>query len=545
MEPSGLIAGLRKVTAIITVFSTRNMPSREEFMRQMGISVDDVKDPCDVKSKFPSKGMVVHDSSPSPVPSGRMSAQQRMDVESAVAKKRGYHAYAEEMINNAPIAPMASQKAAPMAVANNMVAPEGSKAREAFLRSLGIDNMDTPGIPAATASTSASAGYRASQEIGSQRQSSRPAAATASHDSVGSNDDGPGPRSFMSQPAPDITLGHRGGNRASPSYGAKVAKEATESSVPHQNAAKVLLEKELEGLSVEDIKVLGNRSFEEGDYRKAIRLYTRAIERDSGNAALYSNRSACYVQAAKQMGMDTRSMALRDADKVIELRPDWFKGYSRRGDALFKLQRFHEAAEAYERGLALDPENTNLLHSLGEARNAAGHISTHERTSSWSTAPQPVENLRQAQGKSAHDLLDEMRHQLRQQSQENVALGNEYRLQQLQRFRDKGDGSRSGSSLSNPRADSMPGQGASFTSGAAKKQTKRHPYASSDDDDDAMNSQLYHQQASSSERASSRLETIREDDVYGSRAAATYQQSLLEQYRKKKATQQSSSTYTW
>lgn len=42
--------------------------------------------------------------------------------------------------------------------------------------------------------------------------------------------------------------------------------------------------------------------------------------------------------------------ALKDADKTVELKPDWSKGHSRRGAALSYLGRDLEAEKAYEKG---------------------------------------------------------------------------------------------------------------------------------------------------------------------------------------------------
>lgn len=469
-------------------------------MRQMGISTDDVVDPVNVKTKFPTKSQTT--------PSASMSPKRVEAVDEAVVKKRGYHSYVEELRETVNVAPMAQPtitRAAPP-----------SNAREQFLKSLGIDNMDVPLQPqlqqtqqqsvssSAAAAAAAGAPSRASQEF------ARPSAAAAAHSSHDSAEDGPGPRSFMAKPTPDITLGLR-----KPQSKAK--------SVDGEHGGHSLgahpADRELDALTVEEIKTLGNKAFEEGDFRRSIRLYTRALERDTRNAALYSNRSACYLQAAKQMGIDTRLMALRDAEKTIELRPDWFKGYSRKGDALFKLERFPEAAVAYERGLALDPTNTNLMHSLGEARNAAGSIQ-HTRSASWSTQPQSVDSLRKAQGKSAHDLMEEMRESLRNEAKECVAIGNDYRAQQLQKFREQQTSSKSGR-------------------GSSDRSTSR--LSARDDTEDDEFSRGGGGGDGSHPRSSSRLDSVREDETFGSRAAAAYQQSLLEQYRRKKATAAASS----
>lgn len=460
-------------------------------MRQMGISVDDVKDPQDVKTKIAPKAVATSSIASASVSPARMEA-----VDNAVVKKKGYQSYSEEL-REAQVAPMAQPVAPQRAATNN--------SRAEFLRSLGIDNMDAPppvtiagGRSPENRPTDAKSS-RASQEYYSRPSVNRPAA-VCSHDST---EDGPGPRSFMSQPTPDITLGMRKPSKVG-------LNDSNVGGGIHQHSG----DRELEGLTVDEIKAMGNKCFESGEYRKSIRLYTRALERDSHNHALYSNRSACYLQAAKQMGIDTRMMALRDADKVIELRPDWFKGYSRRGDALFKLDRFSEAAVAYERGLALDPSNTNLMHSLGEAKNAAGGVK-QSRSASWSTQPQAAENLRKAHGKSAHELMEEMRESLRKESKDCIAIGNDYRTEQLQRFREHGS-ARGGSSMSS------------------------HSVYNDEDDDDRP--QPVTRRTPTNSNIS--LSSVRNDETFGSQAAANYQANILEQYRRKKAAAAAGATKT-
>lgn len=110
------------------------------------------------------------------------------------------------------------------------------------------------------------------------------------------------------------------------------------------------------------LKERGNAALADNHLDEAIKCYSEALELDEKNAVLYSNRSAAYAKA----GLYERS--LQDAEKAIELRPDWAKAYSRKGAALAYLGRRHEACAAYESGLQYDPENAQLRESLSETK---------------------------------------------------------------------------------------------------------------------------------------------------------------------------------
>jgi len=56
--------------------------------------------------------------------------------------------------------------------------------------------------------------------------------------------------------------------------------------------------------------------------------FSQAIELEPTNHVLYSNRSGAY---ASQKNFDK---ALEDATKTTELKPDWAKGWGRKGAAL-------------------------------------------------------------------------------------------------------------------------------------------------------------------------------------------------------------------
>lgn len=65
---------------------------------------------------------------------------------------------------------------------------------------------------------------------------------------------------------------------------------------------------------------MGNAALSANNFVEAIKCYTEAISIDGKNHVLYSNRSAAYAKCKKY------DLALQDAEKTIELKPDWGKG---------------------------------------------------------------------------------------------------------------------------------------------------------------------------------------------------------------------------
>ncbi|XP_018567462.1 stress-induced-phosphoprotein 1 [Anoplophora glabripennis] len=110
------------------------------------------------------------------------------------------------------------------------------------------------------------------------------------------------------------------------------------------------------------LKDKGNAALSENKIDEAIKYYTEAINLDSNNAVLYSNRSAAYAKGNQY------DLSLQDAEKAIQIKPDWSKAYSRKGTSLAYLGRLDEAIETYEKGLQIDPNNSQLRDGLAEVR---------------------------------------------------------------------------------------------------------------------------------------------------------------------------------
>lgn len=132
----------------------------------------------------------------------------------------------------------------------------------------------------------------------------------------------------------------------------------------------------------EGAKAAGNAAWTEGNIEEAIRCFSQAINlgEEQNNPALnvyYSNRCACFLK------QDNASAALLDAEKCTTIRPEWAKGWSRKGQALLKLGRLADAAEAFTRGISLDPTNDEMRKGLLSANKGSSDESGAPATGSF------------------------------------------------------------------------------------------------------------------------------------------------------------------
>lgn len=102
----------------------------------------------------------------------------------------------------------------------------------------------------------------------------------------------------------------------------------------------------------------GSDAFRAGDHRKAVELYTEALEEDPSNHAVYSNRSAAHRNLGKFED------ALRDANKCIAIDAKFANGYISKGQALEGMGQWHEATKAYRVGLNFHPVNKTLMFAV-------------------------------------------------------------------------------------------------------------------------------------------------------------------------------------
>jgi len=99
-------------------------------------------------------------------------------------------------------------------------------------------------------------------------------------------------------------------------------------------------------------------AFSAGRFDEAEALFSAGLAINPQHAVLYNNRSACYLQ--KLMLRE----ALLDADACITLDPLFYKGWLRKGKALFELKDLEGAVDAIQRGIWLEPTSTELLANM-------------------------------------------------------------------------------------------------------------------------------------------------------------------------------------
>ncbi|XP_035256399.1 hsp70-Hsp90 organizing protein 1-like [Anguilla anguilla] len=94
----------------------------------------------------------------------------------------------------------------------------------------------------------------------------------------------------------------------------------------------------------------GIKLVQQGKYSQAASMFTEAIKYNPTDYRFFGNRSYCYEC------LEQYPLALADAERSIQLAPEWPKGYFRKGSALIGMKRYSEAEKAMELVLQLDKD---------------------------------------------------------------------------------------------------------------------------------------------------------------------------------------------
>ena len=86
--------------------------------------------------------------------------------------------------------------------------------------------------------------------------------------------------------------------------------------------------------------------------------------------------------------------AFRDAKKVVELEPYWFKGYQRLALALHAMTWYEAAIINYMRALEFEPDNEALKKGLADAKSdSRKKEESHRKTNSQAQERNENQNL--------------------------------------------------------------------------------------------------------------------------------------------------------
>ncbi|XP_026385337.1 ankyrin-1-like [Papaver somniferum] len=108
-------------------------------------------------------------------------------------------------------------------------------------------------------------------------------------------------------------------------------------------------------------KSKGRDAFQGEQYHMAAHWYEEALQISPKDPAVLSNLSACYARAGEGI------LALDYAMKCGSERPEWPKAHYRFGVACNVQKMYGEAADAFKKGLTLDPRNKELKDAYMKA----------------------------------------------------------------------------------------------------------------------------------------------------------------------------------
>lgn len=113
----------------------------------------------------------------------------------------------------------------------------------------------------------------------------------------------------------------------------------------------------------EEHRLKGNELFKQGSFPDALKEYAEGLRRNPKSVAIFSNRCATYIKL-----MDIVS-GLKDAEKCIELDPNFVKAYSRKGTCHHLMKEYHKALKSFDDGLKLDPKNRECIEGKQKTMN--------------------------------------------------------------------------------------------------------------------------------------------------------------------------------
>ena len=123
--------------------------------------------------------------------------------------------------------------------------------------------------------------------------------------------------------------------------------------------------------TAEEFKTQANDLFKQKEFIKAINMYTKAIDLDSGNAVYYSNRGASYLQVQEY------TKALQDCLTSRKIDPNFTKSYFRASKCQLHLGNLNDAMEQLKSASSCESTNiSDASEQIAKEMNAINQIKT-------------------------------------------------------------------------------------------------------------------------------------------------------------------------
>lgn len=111
-------------------------------------------------------------------------------------------------------------------------------------------------------------------------------------------------------------------------------------------------------------KAEANKEFTANNLRKAIELYTEAIDLYPDDHTYHANRAFAHIK------LENFGSAIMDASTAIDLDPTFIKGFYRRATAYFSLGKLEESKADFTEAVKLEPQNKEARAKLAEVERA-------------------------------------------------------------------------------------------------------------------------------------------------------------------------------
>ncbi len=118
---------------------------------------------------------------------------------------------------------------------------------------------------------------------------------------------------------------------------------------------------------------LGKAYYQVGDYKKALSAFQQATQLEPDVNAPLENAGGVLVQEGKY------AESIPYLEKALQIEPD-SGSYSNLGTAYLLLQRYADASQAFEKALALNPNDMVMAVNLGDAYRGSGQAEKAQAT---------------------------------------------------------------------------------------------------------------------------------------------------------------------